>query len=88
MVWKTLAALAMVVTGFFLLPRYLTVGLTTVAGFLAKRFELTTKTPSCVLFLSGYLVVLLPVILYSGSIAISGMFEVLELLGVTYIEAI
>jgi SSS family solute:Na+ symporter len=88
MVWETLAALAMVVTALFLLPRYLKGGLTTVPGFLAKRFDVTTKTLTSVLFLSGYVVVLLPVILYSGSIAISGMFEVLELLGVTYIEAI
>ena len=39
MVWETLAALAMVVTAMFLLPKYLKGGLTTVPGFLAKRFD-------------------------------------------------
>lgn len=88
MVWETLAALAMVVTALFLLPRYLKGGLTTVPGFLAKRFDVTTKTLTSVLFLSGYVVVLLPVILYSGSLAISGMFDVPELLGVTHTQSI
>ncbi|PLX12639.1 MAG: solute:sodium symporter family transporter [Marinilabiliales bacterium] len=88
MVWETLAAIAMVVTALFLLPRYLIGGLTTVPGFLAKRFDITTKTLTSVLFLSGYVVVLLPVILYSGALAISGMFDVPELLGVTHTQSI
>lgn len=88
MVWETLAAIAIVVTALFLLPRYLKGGLTTVPGFLAKRFDVTTKTLTSVLFLSGYVVVLLPVILYSGSLAISGMFDVPELLGVTHTQSI
>ena len=88
MVWETLAALAMVVTAMFLLPRYLKGGLTTVPQFLSKRFDVTTKTLTSVLFLTGYVVVLLPVILYSGSLAISGMFNVPELLGVTHTQSI
>ena len=87
-VWETLAAIAMVVTAMFLLPRYLKGGLTTVPGFLATRFDVTTKTLTSVLFLTGYVVVLLPVILYSGSLAISGMFDVPELLGVTHTQSI
>ena len=88
MVWETLAAIAMVVTAMFLLPRYLKGGLTTIPGFLATRFDVTTKTLTSVLFLTGYVVVLLPVILYSGSLAISGMFDVPELLGVTHTQSI
>ena len=88
MVWETLAAIAMVVTAMFLLPRYLKGGLTTVPGFLAKRFDVATKTLTSVLFLSGYVVVLLPVILYSGSLAISGMFDIPELLGVSHTQSI
>ncbi len=83
MAWETLAAIAMVVTALFLLPRYLKGGLTTVPQFLADRFDVTTKTLTSGLFLTGYVVVLLPVILYSGSVAISGMFEVPKLFGVS-----
>ena len=88
MVWETLAAIAMVVTAMFLLPRYLKGGLTTVPGFLATRFDVTTKTLTSILFLTGYVVVLLPVILYSGSLAISGMFDIPELLGLTHTQSI
>ncbi len=83
MAWETLAAIAMVVTAVFLLPRYLKSGLTTVPQFLANRFDVKTKTLTSILFLTGYVVVLLPTILYSGSLAISGMFNVPELLGVS-----
>ncbi len=83
MAWETLAAIAMVVTAVFLLPRYLKEGLTTVPQFLARRFDIATKTITSGLFLTGYVVVLLPVILYSGSVAISGMFNVPELLEVS-----
>jgi len=88
MAWETLAAIAMVVTAMFLLPRYLKGGLTTVPQFLARRFDVTTKTITSGLFLTGYVVVLLPVILYSGSVAISGMFDVPKLLSVSNTSAI
>jgi len=88
MAWETLAAMAMVVTALFLLPRYLKGGLTTVPQFLAERFDVTTKTFTSVLFLTGYVVVLLPVILYSGSVAVSGMFKLPELLGVSETTAL
>ena len=78
MAWETLAAIAMVVTALFLLPRYLKGGITTVPQFLAKRFDTSTRTITSALFLTGYVVVLLPVILYSGSVAISGMFGIPE----------
>src|SRR6056300_441016 len=88
MAWETLAAIAMVVTAIFLLPRYLKGGLTTVPQFLATRFDIQTKTITSVLFLTGYVVVLLPVILYSGSVAISGMFNVPTMLNVSNSTAI
>jgi len=88
MVWETLAALAMVVTAIYLLPRYLKGGLTTIPGFLAQRFDVMTKTITSGLFLTGYVVVLLPVILYTGSLALSSMFALPELLGVTQPQSI
>lgn len=88
MAWETLAAIAMVVTALFLLPRYLKGGLTTVPQFLAKRFDVTTKTITSGLFLTGYVVVLLPVILYSGSVAVSGMFNIPEALNISETQAL
>ena len=83
MAWETLAAIAMVVTAVFLLPRYLKGGITTVPQFLEKRYDKMTKTITSGLFLSGYVVVLLPIVLYSGALAINAMFNVPELLNVS-----
>ena len=88
MAWETLAAIAMVITAIWLLPRYLKGGLTTVPQFLSKRFDVTTKTITSGLFLTGYVVVLLPVILYSGSVAISGMFNIPEMLNISNSKAL
>jgi len=83
MAWETLAAIAMVITAIFLLPRYLKGGIITIPQFLEKRYDKTTKTITSVLFLSGYAIVLLPIVLYSGALVISNMFELPELLGVS-----
>ncbi|MEW7292452.1 solute:sodium symporter family transporter [Aquimarina sp. 2304DJ70-9] len=83
MAWETLAAIAMVITAIFLLPRYLKGGITTVPQFLERRYDTTTKAITSGLFLSGYVVVFLPVVLYTGSLAITTMFDIPELLGVS-----
>ncbi len=88
MAWETLAAIAMVITAIFLLPRYLKGGVTTIPQFLERRFDKATKTMVSGLFLTGYMVVLLPIILYSGSIAISGMFDIPTLLGINHTQSI
>ncbi len=83
MAWETLAAMAMVVTAIFLLPRYLKGGITTVPQFLERRYDTFTKSLTSALFLSGYVVVLLPIVLYSGAVAFSAMFNLPELMGVS-----
>lgn len=88
MAWETLAAIAMVVTAVYLLPRYLKGGLTTVPQFLEERYDKTTKTITSALFLSGYVVVLLPIVLYSGALAINTMFDVPTLLGMSETAAL
>lgn len=88
MAWETLAAIAMVITAVFLLPRYLKGGITTVPQFLEKRYDKFTKTITSGLFLSGYVIVLLPIVLYSGALAINSMFSIPELLGVSKTTAL
>jgi len=81
MAWETLAAIAMVFTALFLLPKYLKKGITTIPEFIEKRFDQQTKALLSILFLFAYGVVLLPTILYSGSLAFSTMFNMPEVLG-------
>ena len=83
MAWETLAAIAMVITAVFLLPKYLKGGISTIPTYLERRFDTTTKALTSGVFLSGYAIVLLPIVLYSGSLGISGMFNIPDMLGIT-----
>src|SRR5699024_10193112 len=84
MAWETLAALAMVITAIFLLPRYLSMGLTTIPQFLENRYDTMTKTLTSVLFLSGYVVILLPLVLYSETMVIITMFDISNACGISF----
>ncbi|RPH03763.1 MAG: solute:sodium symporter family transporter [bacterium TMED46] len=73
--WEALAAFAMIATALIFLPIYLASGFTTTPAFLEKRFDKTTRSMVSGLFLFGYVTVLLPVVLYTGSLALKGMFD-------------
>ena len=83
MAWETLAAIAIVITAIFLLPKYMRSGITTIPEFIEGRFDHQTRAILAVLFLIAFGVVLLPTILYSGSLAFSTMFDLPELLGIS-----
>ncbi|NND80355.1 MAG: solute:sodium symporter family transporter, partial [Maribacter sp.] len=82
MAWETLAAIAMIFTAIYLLPKYMKKGITTIPEFIEKRFDQQTKALLSILFLFAYGIVLLPTILYSGSLAFSTMFDLSEVLEV------
>ncbi len=73
--WEALAAFAMIATALLFLPTYLASGFTTTPAFLEKRFDKMTRSLVSGLFLFGYVTVLLPVVLYTGSLALKGMFD-------------
>jgi len=83
MAWETLAAIAMILTAIFLLPKYMRSGITTIPEFIEGRFDSQTKSILSILFLIAFGIVLLPTILYSGSLAFSTMFDLPELLGMS-----
>ena len=88
MAWETLAAITLVILALFYLPRYLSRGLTTIPEFLEQRYDRTTRTMVNILFLSGYVTILLPVVLYSGAVGISGIFKLEQLTGLSHIQII
>lgn len=73
--WEALAAFAMIATALLFLPTYLASGFTTTPAFLEKRFDKMTRSIVSGLFLFGYVTVLLPVVLYTGSLALITMFD-------------
>lgn len=83
MAWETLAAISMIVTAIYLLPKYMRSGITTIPEFVQERFDAQTKSILSILFLVAFGAVLLPTILYSGSLAFSTMFDLPETLGIS-----
>lgn len=83
MAWETLAAIAIIFAAIFLLPKYMNSGITTIPEFIETRFDQQTKALLSLLFLAAYAIVLLPTILYSGSLAFSTMFDLPSVLGMS-----
>lgn len=83
MAWETLAAIAIVICAIYLLPKYMSQGITTIPEFIESRFDKQTKALLSFLFLLAYSMVLLPTILYSGSLAFSTMFDLPDVLGMS-----
>lgn len=83
MAWETLAAIAMIITAIFFLPRYMRSGITTIPTFIEERFDKQTKSILALLFLIAFGIVLLPTILYSGSLAFSTMFDLPTVMGIS-----
>ncbi len=86
--WEVGSGITLVLVAMFLLPRYLKQGITTIPEFIEARFDKGTKTFITILFLISYMVNLLPVTLYSGAVAMSQIFNIEEMFGLTYGQGI
>lgn len=76
MAWETTAALAMVLTALYFLPKYLNIGLTTIPEYLEKRYDPATRTIATCLFLFSYVIAILPIVLLFGAAGIESLFNV------------
>ena len=74
--WETTAAVAMVITALYFLPRYLKSGFVTVPQFLADRYDQPTRIIATCLFLFSYVLAILPVVLLFGATGLESLFEV------------
>jgi len=73
--WETFAALAMCVTSVVFLPTYAGSGFSTTSGYLGERFDRMTRTLVSMIFLVYYALVICPMVLYSGGLAIRTVFD-------------
>lgn len=67
MAWEVTAAMALVVMAFWLMPKYLKTGLTTVPEFFEQRYDAGTRRLVSIIVLLSYIVIMLPNILYAGA---------------------
>ncbi len=88
MAWEVTAGIATIIMAVIFLPRYLSGAFATLPSFLEERFDAGVRRMTAILFMLGYGLVTIPSILYSGSVAVCRLFDVPELLGVTYSQAL
>ena len=88
MTWEIIASFGLMFLAIILLPKYLKSGLTTIPEFLEERYDKTTRQMVTILFMLAYVILYLPTILYSGSLVLTGLFHVPELLGVSQFTAL
>lgn len=81
--WEVCSGITLVLVALFLVPRYLTAGLTTIPEFLEDRFDSGVKTFVTYLFLISYVVNGLPPTLYASALVLSQLFDTSALLGVS-----
>ncbi|HMQ07172.1 MAG TPA: solute:sodium symporter family transporter [Saprospiraceae bacterium] len=86
--WEVTSALALIVAAFYFLPRYLSMGLTTIPEFIEKRFDGVTRAMmACILILS-FVFTILPIVLYTGALSLENIFGLSEALSISKSEAI
>lgn len=82
------SGLTLILVALFLVPRYLKQGITTIPDFIESRFGAGTRNLVTALFLLLYVVNLVPVTLYAGAVALSGMFNVPEMFGISQFASV
>ncbi len=88
MAWGMSSVVAMLIVSEFFMPFYLKIGAVTTPDFLEVRFDRATKKIVTVIFLAGYLINLVPAVLYGGAVAFESIFQIKEMLGVSHWAAI
>ena len=76
MAWEVVAVVAMVLMAWFFLPRYLSRGIATIPEYLEVRFGRGMRTLISAATLVTIIAGFLPFVLYSGALALDGLFGV------------
>lgn len=81
--WELSAAISLVIFAVVLLPRFLGRNITTIPEFLEGRYGTSIRRLVAIIFLAAYIITMLPLILYAGSVVLEQLFGVAELLHVS-----
>ena len=86
--WEVTSAIALVIAAIYFIPKYLKMGLTTIPQFLENRFDGFTRTLVALFLIVSFVVTLLPIVLYTGALALESLFGVSDILGVNKAEGL
>jgi SSS family solute:Na+ symporter len=80
--YEWMAAVTLVIVGFFFLPRFLRAGIYTMPEYLEQRYDVRTRTIMATFMMLAYIFVALATVLYSGALALEAVFGVNTLVGI------
>lgn len=83
--YELTSGITLVVLAVIFLPKYLRMGITTLPEYLEDRYDPGVRNLVTVLFLLGILLVTIPTVLYSGSLAFISLFDLENLTGLSTI---
>lgn len=83
MAWEIVPVFALIAMAWYFLPRYWSGNITTIPEFLEQRFDRPTRRLLGAILLVTLTVNFLPFVLYSGGLAMSSIFRLPELLGIS-----
>ena len=86
--WEVISAVTLIFLALIFLPRYLQRGIATIPDFLEERYDKTTRIIIDFCFLIATGVCFLPVVLYSGALALNSLFHIGDSLGISQGAAI
>jgi len=81
--WEVTSAVTLIFLALIFLPRYLQRGIATIPDFLEERYDKTTRIIIDFCFLIATGVCFLPIVLYSGALALNSLFHVGESLNIS-----
>ncbi|WP_316792572.1 solute:sodium symporter family transporter [Pedobacter frigoris] len=88
MAWGISSVFAMLLVSEFVIPVYLKGAMSTTPDFLENRYDPDTKKLVSFVFLISYMVNLLPIVLYSGAVALNGLFHFSDIWHISYASSI
>lgn len=88
MAFEIVAAPCCIVLALFAAPRYLKSGITTIPELIGLRYDRSTKLWFSIAYILLYIIVQIPVILYSGSLVFENIFNVSGIFGITKFQSV
>lgn len=88
MVWEVVAVIALIFMALVFLPRFLKSGIATVPQFLDIRYGGRAAAVCNAIFMLAYMCQLLPIILYTGAVGMTGILDIHALTGIQNPKAV
>ncbi|MBD3167358.1 sodium/solute symporter, partial [bacterium] len=74
--YEWMAAVTLVLVGWFLLPRFLKAGIYTMPEFLEYRYNATARAIMATFIMAAYVIVAMSTVLYSGAVGLNAIFDI------------